>query len=552
MTLPIQKPSPLQSCLELLQRGDTQEAERACRKLLRKQPADPQTLSLLGSILLQMGQAKEARDILARALKIAPADPQTRLSLAMAEADCGNGQRALQLLAEAAQRTPTDATIPFQLGNLLDDLGRKDEALEAFAQAIALAPQFTEAHRNRGILLLGQGRYVDALANLDAACESTPTDFSSRYNRARVLLALRRTQEALADLDQAVSLQPQHAEAHNLRGIVLQKLTRFDDALASFQLASLLEPQFAGAHWNEALCRLALGDWQREVWEKFEAGWVIGQRQPRRSFPQPLWLGETPIAGKTILLHDEQGLGDTIQFARFARTIADMGGRVILQVQPSLKRLMQTLDGPHELIADGEPIPSFDVHCPLLSLPLALGLNAHNIPPRPEYLSALPEHSIRLEKDPAAALHVGIAWAGSPNHPHDADRSIPLESLLQVAGPRVRLVSLQKSATPVERETLARHPHVQDPVDQLQDFADTAALIEQLDLVISVSTSVAHLAAAMGKPTWILLSHTPCWRWMLGSEHSVWHPTVRLFRQEADGDWAGVIARVRTALDALT
>jgi hypothetical protein len=437
------------------------------------------------------------------------------------------------------------------VANALSDLARKEDAVAAFNQAIALRADFAEAHRNRGVVLHQLQRYDESLLSLDAALLLNPRMFTGVFTRAKTQLALERLSDALRDLDAAVTLGPSEADAHNVRGIVLQKLGRFDDALESFRLATLLQPEHAGAHWNEGLCRLAMGDWSRESWAKYEWGWQT-QRYPLRSFSQSLWLGEPSIADKTILLHDEQGLGDTIQFARFATQVAALGAKVILQVQAPLKRLMGSLAGPQCVLADGEPLPSFDHHCPLLSLPLALGVTEETLPRPQRYLTA-DDGSIacwRGRIGPSDKLRVGIAWAGSVVHKDDRNRSLPLNELLKLQDEGVELVSLQRELRDGDMALLDAHG-VRHFGDELQDFSDTASLIMQMDLVVSVSTAVAHLAAALGKPTWILLSHSPDWRWMHGRRDTPWHPTATLFRQTRPGNWTSVIEEARRALGCI-
>jgi hypothetical protein len=338
------------------------------------------------------------------------------------------------------------------------------------------------------------------------------------------------------------------AELYVNKGTALRALIRDDEALASF--AAAVRPDCAEAHWNAALIRLRRGDfatgWRDYEWRWRKADWA-GRR---RSFSAPLWRGDEPIAGKTMLLHAEQGLGDTIQFVRYAPRVAERGTTVVLECAPQLKGLLQGLDGIAHVIATGEALPPFDLHCPLLSLPLAFRTELATVPSAVPYIRPPAEGAAkwrgRLPSNGRPC--VGLCWAGSNAHLNDRNRSIALDrfaKIFTVGG--VDFVSLQKDASAADAAILSAH-NVALPAVQFADFADTAAVVGMLDLVISVDTSVAHLAGAMGKPVALLLPFSPDWRWMLDRADSPWYPTMRLFRQATLGAWDGVIARVCDAL----
>jgi hypothetical protein len=334
---------------------------------------------------------------------------------------------------------------------------------------------------------------------------------------------------------------------------------RFYDALDSYDRALSLRPDFADAHYNEAICRLLLGDFKRG-WQKHEWRWATAQLQnAKRNFPQPLWLGSQEIKGRTILLHAEQGLGDTIQFCRYAPLLAERGANVILEVQKPLRELVTTLGGAMRVTSRGDPLPAFDLHCPLLSLPLACETRLETIPSQTPYLSAV-ESKTRAWQARLGAHErprVGLVWAGSPRkelpgaNRIDSQRSIAFDQLaplFEIAA--CEFYSLHKGDDALEqlRASAWRHAVV-DRTDELQNFSDSAALIENLDLIISVDTSVAHLAGALGKPLWLLNRYNTCWRWLADREDSPWYPTARLFRQDATREWTLVMARVAAALD---
>jgi tetratricopeptide (TPR) repeat protein len=364
---------------------------------------------------------------------------------------------------------------------------------------------------------------------------------------------LQRYEEALASYDRAITLWPDHADAHNNRGQVLRELERYDEALASYDRALALRPKHVMAHCNAAALRLLTGDFERG-WAHSEWRWLKKSVMPtQRNFSQPAWNGRDPIAGKTILIHSEQGLGDTIQFCRYVPLLAARGAQVIFEVQKPLQTLMASLGGAAQVVPKGGPLPACDLHCPLVSLPLAFGTRLETIPSATGYLSAPAQHvttwQSRLEGKPHP--RIGLVWSGNPGHERDRERSIGLRTfvpLLDAFGDDVTFFSLQKDVRAADDALLKERADILDYGNALEDFSDTAALISHLDLVISVDTSIAHLAGALGKPAWILLTYFPDWRWLLGRDDSPWYPTARLFRQDESRAWDGVMARVRHAL----
>jgi hypothetical protein len=335
-------------------------------------------------------------------------------------------------------------------------------------------------------------------------------------------------------------------------------MDRIDEALQSYAGAVEIKPDYGDAHFNAALCRLLLGDFEKG-WEAFEWRWAVEPLCDHKpTFPQPLWLGTEEVAGKTILLHAEQGLGDTIQFGRYVSTLVARGARVILEVQPPLRSLMASLSGVGQVVATGNPLPDFDLHCPLLSLPLALCTRLDSIPAATPYLSAPPDKvsAWRNRLGESTKPRIGLVWAGNPRKEFanlnriDRQRSIALETLAPVLElSACSFYSLQKGEDAVKQlRDSAWRDRVIDFTDDLHDFSDTAALIENLDLVISVDTSVLHVAGALGKPVWLLNRHNTCWRWLREREDSPWYPTLRQFRQDASRDWGPVVARIAAAL----
>ncbi|HTR85589.1 MAG TPA: tetratricopeptide repeat protein [Reyranella sp.] len=391
-------------------------------------------------------------------------------------------------------------------------------------------------------------RFDEALPAYDRAVAQQPEHAGAFANRGAALHRLGRFEEALADHDRAIALRPSHSEALSNRGVTLRELGRFDEALDACERAIALQPDNADAHFNAALVRLLTGDVERG-WKKYEWRWKTPMTAGAQDFDQPLWLGDQDVRGKTVFLHHEQGLGDTLQFCRYVALVAARGARVILGVQPPLAGLLADIEGVSQIVADGDPLPAFDLHCPLLSLPLACGTTLATIPASVPYLrppaSTAQKWAARLEG--ASGPRVGLVWSGAEDHPRDRLRSIDLNALRPLLKTGATFVSLQPRVRPRD-EPILKQSGILGFGRELQDFADTAGLIEQLDLVIAVDTSVVHLAGALGKPVWVLLPHVPDWRWLLGREDSPWYPTARLFRQDATRTWDGVIARVGAAL----
>ena len=435
-------------------------------------------------------------------------------------------------------------------GNALRALQRLDEALASYHRAVALKGDYAQALNNRGVVLHELERFDAAVADFDLALTLMPDCAEAFCNRANALQALARFEEALASYDAAVALKPDHAEAFYNRGNVLKELRRIDEALASYELALALRPDYVDANWNEAYLRLLTGDFARGL-TRSEWRWNSpASGLERRALAQPLWLGGAPIDGKTILLHSDQGMGDAIFFCRYVPLLAARGARVIVEVEAPLRALMSGLTGVSQCISKTEAAPDFDLHCPMSSLPLAFETRLATIPGTTPYLG-VPAQGEEWEArlPPRDRPRIGLAWSGNPRHGNDRNRSIALKGLAPLLDLPARFVSLQTDVRPDDAVTLRAQSRMLDLGSTLTNFAETAALILRLDLVISVDTSVAHLAGALGKPVWILLPFSPDWRWLLDRQDSPWYPTARLFRQSKTRAWQSVVADVRDALE---
>jgi tetratricopeptide (TPR) repeat protein len=541
---PQQGQAALQDAVALHQRGELAAAEKGYARILKSFPEQFDALHLLGLLKLQSGKAGEAQRLITAALKIAPNAPDAHANMGLVLGALKRPADALASFDKALALSPDHFEAQANRANVLLDLARPADALSALDRVLAREPRHLPSRVNRANALMALGRRDEAIAAYDAAIALSPNDLKALFNRANALFRVGRYAESLAGFDRLLALAPQHAPALSSRGLALQALGRHDDALASYAKAITLEKDHVDAHFNESLALLTVGDYARGFAE-YEWRWKRAGLA-RRNFGKPLWLGEYPLGRKTILLHAEQGLGDTIQFARYAPLLARGGAKVVLEVQAELKQLLSGLEGV-TVLARGETLPACDVHCPLGSLPLAFKTTRDTVPAPIPYLRAAPERvakwRARLEALPPG-LRVALAWAGNPAHINDRNRSIALARLAPLlATPGMSFIGVQRDVPEQDRAALAARK-LTHLGDELKDFGDTAAVLSLCDRVITVDTSVAHLAGAMGRDTWVLLPFWPDWRWMLSDERSPWYPAARLFRQGADGDWDAVIARV--------
>ncbi|MDP2816818.1 MAG: tetratricopeptide repeat protein [Polaromonas sp.] len=505
-----------------------------------------------GSVLRKLGQGEAAVESYGRALAIKPDYAEAYFNRAIALRSLNRTQDAVDDYRRAIQFRPDFPTAYNNCGNALKKLAQFPAALEAFDQAIRLDPSFADAYNNRGNVLR-------ALKNIPAAIESfrkviglDPAYPEAYNNLGNALMEQRKVQQAIDNYDQAIALKADYAKPYSNRGNALRDIGRLDAAMARYEQALALKPDYADAQWNHSLCLLLAGDFV-QGWKKYEWRWqnAVLQRAAR-GFTQPLWLGEQPLAGKTILLHAEQGLGDTLQFCRYVPLVRDLGARVILEVQAPLQHLLAGLDGAASVVVKGRPLPAFDLHCPLLSLPLAFGTVPDDVPAGMPYLAASPAKKEQWQRrlGSPVGMRVGLVWSGNADHTNDRNRSISLAELVGHVPAGVEYISLQKEVRVEDSATLAANPQIRCFDQEIEDFTDTAALCELVDVVISVDTSVAHLAGALGRPVWIALPFNPDWRWMLERDDSPWYPSARLYRQQTAGDWHGVARRIAADLAA--
>ncbi len=457
----------------------------------------------------------------------------------------GNCDAAAELISRAILRNSKDAMYFTNLGNVLQIQGRLEAAVDCYQRAIELNPASATTHGNLGLAWQFLGRLEDAARSFEKALKLDPRIAVAHTNLGNVLQAQGRLEEAVACHERALAVEPMNPEVYSNLGSVFDLQGRMADSLAAYDRALALKPDFAVALFNRSLLRLRRGDFAAGL-PDYEHRWHLNKR---RNFREPQWYGE-PLRGARILLYPEQGLGDTVQFLRYVPMVQAAGGQVILEVQPQMRRLAAQMPDVAEIICVGEPLPSFDWHCPLMSLPLAFGTTLDTIPSKVPYLTVPQEADIpRRHLGEDDGLRVGIAWAGSPAHLRDRFRSIPLEflkPLLELEGARFFSLQLGPAAKQLSD---ADAPHgVVDLAPGIGDMAETEILIASLDLVIAVDTAVAHLAGALGKPVWVMLPRVPDWRWFLDREDSPWYPTMHLFRQSTLGGWASVVEAIRSAL----
>lgn len=531
------------------QAGRLSEAEQIYRQLLAAYPGHSDSLHLLGVIACQAGRQDIALDLIRQAIAISPEIALYHSNLGSMLQELGRPDEALECYRRALYLDPDFPEAYYNLGSALQRQGCLDEAAACYRRALELKPAYPEACLGLGTMLKEQGRLEEAVGCLGRALDLQPDLAEAHLNMADALRELGRLEAAVACYRKVVDLKPDLAEAHNNLGAAHMRQGWLDDAVACFRRAVELKPDSGEAHANLGMALLARGD-MAAGWQEYEWRWKTPEMlKDRRYFVQPQWRGE-PAKGRTLLIHAEQGFGDTLQFCRYALLAVARGLRVVLEVPKPLVRLLRGLPTIARVVAEGEKLPPFDLHCPMLSLPLAFGTVVANIPSAPSYLHANAVKAAgwqgRLGRTIGQGPRIGLVWAANRRVHGTAlvGRSLDPNGLAPLfAVPGVRFLSLQKDgpAAPADAPLI-------DFMGEMEDFADTAALIANLDLVVSVDTAVAHLAAAMGRPVWLLDRFDSCWRWRLGQHDSPWYPTMRLYRQPHPGAWDAVLAEVASDL----
>lgn len=548
----------LKTAVRLHQSGNLAEAGRLYSDILRADPRHLEALYRLGLVQLQRGRFSDSEHLFSAAIKLNPQIPE----------------------------------LFYGRGCALQGMCRYEESLASFARALALRPNYIEARNNRGVTLLKMKRYQDALATFETlstaesygralifnnraaallglkrhreALEYSEESLALKTDQAdslsthaAILVALGRHEEALASYDHALQLKPDFAEALNNRGSALRELKRLEEALASYDRTLELKPDFAEAHNNRGMVRLLVGRY-RDGWVDHEWRWEAENILTERpTINAQAWQGED-LMGRRIAIYSEQGLGDIIQFARYLPLLVQRGAKVTFSAPENLIRLLRPLRSQIEVVGSIDGRESFDFQCALMSLPLRFGTELPSIPNEVPYLDAEKDRVARWKGELAEhGFKVGIAWQGAPGGEIDQGRSIPLAEFVPLSRlPDVCLISLQKTHGLDQLAGLPAGTNVETLGDEFDGgpdaFVDTAAVMSHLDLIITSDTSIAHLAGALGRPTWVALKYVPDWRWLLDRDDSPWYPTMRLFRQEAAGDWKFVFGKIEQELRSVT
>jgi tetratricopeptide (TPR) repeat protein len=578
----------MQLAVQNHQAGRFAQAQEIYCQVLSQQPNNPEALHLLGVLAQQIGKLDVSIELIQRAISISPSSahyhnnlgnslrdkgkhaeaiiayrnavrlkpdyPEAYYNLGIALRDAGQLEEAIAAYRNAIQFNPDYAAAQNNLGNALREKGLLDEAITAYRRAVRLNPDQPETQNNLGTTLREKGLLDEAVTALNQAIHLNPNFVEAYYNLGAAQWEKGSIDEAIASYKQALRLNPGFVEAYSNLGVALREKGLLDESTAICREAILIKPDCAEAHDVLSSVLLLKGDLLQGLTEQ---EWRWRRRDypaPRGEFVQPRWDG-TALDGRTILLHTEGGFGDTIQYVRFAPMVAKCGARVVLECQAPLLPLLRGSVGVDQLISTDEPLPHFDVHCPMMSLPWALGTTFETIPATVPYLRSDPGlvESWNARLGPGdGKLRIGLTWGGNRAFRRDLTRSLRLEQLAILSSvPGARFYSLQKGPPGENAKSPPPGFELINLGPELRDFSDTAAVMSLMDLIISTDTSVAHLAGALGRPVWVILQFMPDWRWFLDREDSPWYPTMRLFRQKRFGDWDEVITRVAEALGAI-
>jgi tetratricopeptide (TPR) repeat protein len=484
------------------------------------------------------GEWREAADFYQEALSMAPLEAELWFRAGANLHRSGLTEESLQFLEKATLLSPENAIYQLEKGDALQGMRRLREAVVAYGHVLEIEPKNVTAYTNLGIALHEGGHPVESIANLECALEIAPDDPIVRLNYGTAHIKMGHVDTALEQFRMATALDPNYAEAWSNLGFALQEVREYDDAITSHRRALELNAENPGIHWNYSMTLLLLGDYSTGFSE-YEYRRQMADKKPR-TFASPEWVDQD-LSGKSLLIHAEQGLGDTFQFARFLPNLAAMGAEVIVATHSALASLIAEVSGVSCVLAGSEAPPPHDLQLPLLSLPYRLSIQLEDLPGAVPYISAPPE-PFHFESD-QNLLKIGLVWAGNPSHANDRNRSCPFEELFPlIREHNANWYSLQVGPHAIAHQT-SKLPII-DLVPFLSDFSRTAAAIEALDLIVTVDTAVAHLAGAMGKQVWILLPYAPDWRWMIDRRDSPWYPSATLFRQSEPGDWKHVIREV--------
>jgi tetratricopeptide (TPR) repeat protein len=543
----------LQAAARRYEAGNALQAESLCREVLKIQPENAGALFLSGLICQESNEFEQAIKFYQKALQSDPALVSAYYNLGSIFQEKGQPDEAVTYYQKALELDTTLADVWNAMGIIFQEKGLLAEAIKHYKKAVELNPDLADAYYNLGKAFWEEGQCDGAMTYYQKALQLNPNSAETYNNLGFCLQAKGHPEKALVYFQRAIGLNPHFAEAYYNLALYYHDRNLPDEAVEYYRKAVENKPDFVNAHWNMA-CALLLAGKFEQGWKEYEWRWKLKDHRGRTFPSSALWDG-SDISGRTVLLHAEQGFGDAIQFIRYAPLVAERGARVIVQCPEEVVSLFRTVKGVAQVFSERVQLPEFDLQCPLLSLPRVFGTTPGTIPVNIPYIAAdalsVEEWKQRLQHD-GSTLKAGLVWTGRSNVKRERDRSCSLElfsPLSRING--ITFYSLQKGRGAEQVKTPPLTMHLVDYTEEIKDFADTAALIANLDLVISVDTAAAHLAGALGKPVWTLLPFVPDWRWMLKREDNPWYPTMRLFRQPAPGSWEAVIRNIERDLENL-
>ncbi len=535
-----------------LRQEDRSAALDSLNAALELQPQSAHVWASKGLLLAQMHEPAAAIDALDRAIERGIPSADLYQNRAHCFKELKQLDSALDDLEKALALDPHHPNALMALGVMSQEMGRFEAALGLYARVIEQNPDKAEAYSNLGAVLFELNRFEDSLETLQAAIDLDPSLVTAWSNLGATLTKLYRYEQAVKAYQEVQRLDPTHVDAFSYQGLLLHDLKRLDEAMVCYEKALSLDPENSLASWHRAICLLLQGDFE-QGWPAYEARWRHKNLKLHlREYSKPRWTGEQSLKGQHILVYFEQGLGDTLQFARFLPHLVDLGAHVTFEVQPALKQLLARCLPQIHIIGAGEPLPAFDLHVPLMSIPAALHHKESTFPLSAQYLSAAITKSAEWKRRLGAKsrLRIGLVWSGNPAHQNDRNRTIPLEEFLRALPEGFDYICLQNQIRTCDMEIIGHSDRVQVFATDLQDFEDTAALCQHMDLVVTVDTSVAHLSAALGRPTWTFIPHSSDWRWMMDRNNTPWYESMRLIRQTTPGSWQLELSNLASDLRA--
>ncbi len=541
----------LQQSQSFQQAGKFEEAALGFEKLRTIYPNFPPILNSLGTVYLQQGKLKEGCKFLEKSLSIDANQLMVLRNLALALKSQNQLSESVKYFEKILKLDPKSIDAFNNIGINLQALGKHQEAINAFESAVKINPNTADSHNNLGISLLTNNQPSEAALAFQKAISLNPSSPQLYNNLGLALKKLNKIEESIICFNKAIDIDKRYADAYSNRGLSYQALQQTQAALNDYDECTKLDPGHVDNYWNKSLLKILMGDFE-DGWILYEWRWKSFAKKSVRKFNEPLWLGKESIENKKILIYPEQGYGDFIQFCRYIPMIEKLNAEVILEARPALLDLISTTYPHMTIIESGKRLPSFDFQCPIMSLPLAFKTQLDNIPSSAPYLKSDPTKNKKWDTKlgKKTKLRVGLAWSGSIQHPNDHNRNIKLDDLKPILALPFEFHSLQKEYR-VNDLTLIKEFGIQNHAEKLNNFSDTTALIENLDLVISVDTAVAHLAGALNKTIWIMLPFNPDYRWMLDKDHSPWYASASLFRQKQTNDWHPVVKSITDKLNKL-